>query len=80
MFYVTGSECRLSKRIYITECQGREGFLRRHLFFELGDMRELKVVHNPTSDEKVDTPNENKGPEALLDLRGSIVDDMHQTM
>lgn len=70
-------------RIYITKCKGREGFLWRHLFFELGDMRELKVVHDPANavvNEEAETSNESKGPEAVLDSRGSLFDDMHQTM
>lgn len=46
-------------------------------------MRELKVVHDPANavvDEEAETLNESKGPEAVLDSRGSLFDDMHQTM
>lgn len=46
-------------------------------------MRELKVVHDPANaviDEEAETPNESKGPEAMPDSRGSLVDDMHQTV
>lgn len=42
-FCVAGSEFRLSKRIYITGCNRREGFPRNYDFFKFGDMMELKV-------------------------------------
>lgn len=46
-------------------------------------MMEPKVAHHPANavvDEEAETPNESKGPETTLDSRGSLVDDMHQTM
>lgn len=76
MFYVTGGECRLSKRIYITDCNGREGC-------DMCDMMELKVVDDPANavvDEEAETPKGSKGPQAMLDTRGSLVDDMHQVL
>lgn len=41
-------------------------------------MTEFKVVHDPTNavvDQEAETPNESKGPEAMLDSRGSFVGD-----
>lgn len=48
-YSVKGSECRLSKRIYVAETNKREGFLECLSFFKRSDVIELKIVHNPTN-------------------------------
>lgn len=50
----------------LQKSKGREGFLCGHFFFKLGDMRELKAVHNPASPvvaKEDETPNKSKSPE-----------------